>query len=140
MDRLQEEALDYLHQHIEEIVKVPVDMSCINEHLMNKLSTKFSINQIARFNDPKDRLKSHLLRYKIKEIFLENESQNLRRCLNCQKIYIQGEMLEVCGAGALKLDFYGNMFSAHVPADFDVNDLIAEVYVNSNSWTHTFWK
>ncbi|KAJ3377171.1 hypothetical protein HDU92_008558 [Lobulomyces angularis] len=111
MFQLQKQCLKFMKDNINDVVKVPIDMSCIKQELMIELSDLFSITELAKVKDSKDRLKSQLFFYKIQELFdqtnleeeeiyksisKKNESKklppswtSLNRCANCGQIYVE---------------------------------------------------
>ncbi|KAJ3208540.1 hypothetical protein HDU67_006686 [Dinochytrium kinnereticum] len=56
MQGLESICLAYVHDNINEIVKVPIDMSCINKPLLSKLSKLFSITELSTIIDLKDKM------------------------------------------------------------------------------------
>ncbi|KAI8617087.1 hypothetical protein BC830DRAFT_1115259 [Chytriomyces sp. MP71] len=68
MGALQDICLDYIHDHINDIIKVPIDLNCISKPLLQRLSELFSLVDLDEVIDPKDKLSSKLHMHKIQHI------------------------------------------------------------------------
>ncbi|KAG5462202.1 MAG: hypothetical protein BJ554DRAFT_5499, partial [Olpidium bornovanus] len=56
MAKLTEDCLDYCHQHLSEVLTVPLDMSCISEKLLVRLAAKFNIVELNMVVDKRDKV------------------------------------------------------------------------------------
>ncbi|KAJ3324381.1 hypothetical protein HDU76_013411 [Blyttiomyces sp. JEL0837] len=68
MQGLEDVCLEYVHDHINEIVKVPIDMSCVNKSLLQRLVKLFYMNEFDGIVDPKDKVLSKLYMHKIGDL------------------------------------------------------------------------
>ncbi len=57
---LVDDSLLYISRNLNEILKLPLDMNCINDHLTCKLASLLSIDQIEQLTDRKDKFQSWL--------------------------------------------------------------------------------
>lgn len=95
MPTLRDICLDYIHDNIEDVVKVPVDMQCINPDLMKRLSSRFTLPYLTAAKDPKDRIKSQIFRHKLHDmLFSQNEAAKTENSLqnNPQQSLGKGEL------------------------------------------------
>lgn len=60
IDDLIEKCLVFVSNHLEDVVKLPIEMGCLNTNLLDRLSTKVSLMELAALADPKDKLSSKL--------------------------------------------------------------------------------
>ncbi|ORY48990.1 hypothetical protein BCR33DRAFT_847674 [Rhizoclosmatium globosum] len=74
MASLQDICLEYIHDHINEIIKVPIDMNCICKSLLVRLAKLFSLSELNEIVDPKDKLISKLHMHKVTEILTQPKS------------------------------------------------------------------
>ncbi|KAI9356977.1 hypothetical protein DFJ73DRAFT_821670 [Zopfochytrium polystomum] len=78
MEPLENICLTYIHDHLDEVVKVPIDLACISKGLISKLASMFTMEELEQVVDSKDKLKSKLFMHKIGDI-LGNPSSTLTR-------------------------------------------------------------
>ena len=86
IDRLVRECLDYIGEHMEEISKVMVDMSCINTAIIREMAKKVSIDRLDCLKERKDKIVSRLFMKKL-ELLLEKEKNYLHKCAYCSKLF-----------------------------------------------------
>ena len=60
IDDLVEKCLVFVSKHLEEVVKLPIEMSCLSASLIDRLSGKVGLTDLATLIDPKDKLSSKL--------------------------------------------------------------------------------
>ena len=60
IEPLIEEACAFISQNLNDLLRMPIDFSCINDKLMSKISSMLKIEELDSLNDGKDRLKSRL--------------------------------------------------------------------------------
>jgi len=65
IDDLVEKCLLFVSKHLEEVVKLPIEMSCLSAVLLERLSIKVGLTDLATLNDPKDKLSSKLYQRKL---------------------------------------------------------------------------
>lgn len=84
----------------------------------------------------------------------------LFKCLNCKKVFStkseslfdmlsikdhhqpwSRSIVESCPLGEQTIDMWGQVSCPHTrDPSFDVNEYVAEIYVETNSWIKTFWR
>ncbi|KAI9339603.1 hypothetical protein BDR26DRAFT_934730 [Obelidium mucronatum] len=79
MATLQDICLEYIRDHINEIIKIPIDMNCIGKPLLSRLSKLLPIPELDTIVDPKDKLSSKLHMHKLSELLLKPITSS-KRC------------------------------------------------------------
>lgn len=113
MASLVEMALRFVAKHLSEIIKLPIDMNCMNSALVKRLAGILTLAELNELVDKKDKLTSKLYMKKLEHLF-EEEHNMLHRCANCGELYTshQREWM-VCSQAPLYVDFYGNPVAKH---------------------------
>ncbi|KAI9209044.1 uncharacterized protein BJ171DRAFT_174555 [Polychytrium aggregatum] len=140
---LEDICLKYLHDHINEIVKVPIDMSCINKGLMIKLARLFSLEELGRIIDPRDKISSQIYFYKTCEVLGDDpRSVQLYCCMVCKKVYPKSLHKSIrCDKGRILVDYFGEITAAHTrDPNFNINEYIATIHSQDPSWKNIFWR
>ena len=86
IDRLVRECLDFIGEHIEEISRVQVDMSCINTNIIREMAKKVSLDRLDVLKERKDKIVSRLFMKKL-ELLLEKDKNHLYKCAYCNKLF-----------------------------------------------------
>ena len=76
MTKLVDECLDYFIKNINDILRLPIDMSCIVGPLQKKLATRMNDEELDQVKDRKDKLVGKLYMNKL-HLNLEEESKQL---------------------------------------------------------------
>ena len=75
MAGLVDETLDYVSEHLQDILQLPIDMNCMNSALVKRLAAKVEIELLENLVDKKDKLKSKIFMKKLEILF--QDSQNM---------------------------------------------------------------
>lgn len=62
---LVEKCLEFFSNHLEEVIKLPIEMNCLNTSLLDRLSAKVGLTELATLNDLRDKLSSKLYQRKL---------------------------------------------------------------------------
>lgn len=115
MQRLVDECLQFVHDHINEVIKLPIDLNCINAGLVTRLSALFTVSELERIEDRRDKLRGKLWMKRV-ESLLEKPGNVLVCCAECGKVYCRRFQNELaCSCAKPNIDFHGNVISRHVP-------------------------
>lgn len=99
--------MDFFVENIDEIVKVQVDMSCINSQIIREMSKKLDLGKLDTLKERKDKLVSRLFMKKL-EILLEKEDNYLWKCCYCNKLFTKRQRKELtCYKGKKFIDYNG---------------------------------
>ncbi len=71
--------------NIKEVVKLPIEMSCIYEKLLKQLASLCKVQDLESLHDPKDKLQSSLFMKKLDElVYKEEQTYLLYLCSYCK--------------------------------------------------------
>ena len=76
MKRLVEECLRFLHARFNSIVKLPIDLGCLNQSLLTRLARLFSDAEMDGLRDRKDKLLSKVYMHRT-QFLLEDRANRL---------------------------------------------------------------
>ena len=65
MKPLVDKALEYIADNLQEIILLPIDMSCMNQQLVKQLASITDVAILETLNDRKDKLRSKLYMKKL---------------------------------------------------------------------------
>lgn len=142
MPQLLDECINYINNHLQEILKLSIDMTCISSGLLKKLASIAIIENLDEIKERKDKLVSKLYMKKL-ELLLEDESNVLFRCAYCNKLYTRSQKAwMICTKAKLFIDFHGNVIAEHVAdRNWEINKFIHFLRQQGGlSWRETYWK
>jgi len=140
MGPLVEDCLRYIHLHINQIVKLPIDFGCINATLLHRLTEKFSVDELDDIKDQREKLVGRLYMKKL-ELFLENEEpRTLQQCCNCKRLYTQHAGPARCTEAKMTIDYHGAVVARHKPnPEWRVSRYILRLRSEGKSWREIYW-
>jgi hypothetical protein len=78
--------VDYIAQHVSEVVKLPLDLSCISGTIIARIAERLDAADLDRVRDARDKLLSRLYEKKVAEL-IAAEGGTLCRCAFCNKVF-----------------------------------------------------
>ena len=115
MQRLVDKCLQFVHDHVNEVIKLPIDLNCINAGLVTRLAALFTVPELERIEDRRDKLRGKLWMKRV-ESLLEKPGNVLVCCAECGKVYCRRfQSMLTCSRAKPSIDFHGNVISRHVP-------------------------
>ncbi|CAG9324974.1 unnamed protein product [Blepharisma stoltei] len=141
MQTLVSECLEFVSRNLEEVVKLPIDMSCLNQGLLKQLARLANPEQLDDIKDRKDKLVSKLFMKKIEEI-MEDENNNFNRCVYCNKLFTNEQHdWMICEKARIFIDFHGNVIAEHVAdRNWEFNKFMLYLKDQGLSWREIYWK
>lgn len=131
MDKLVDQCLKYFCERINSIVKLPLDLSCISDEIVDKLCRILHDKQLNHFQDKKGIFSDRIYTTKINQLL---ENHTFFKCSLCSKIYTSDLKDLHCSNAQNQIDYYGNSLIFHLPlAEFN-----GKIYYNtllSHSYT-----
>jgi hypothetical protein len=82
MSSLVDICLTFVCGNLNEILKMPIDLNCLNHDLLSRLSARLTVEVLDDLSDRKDKLVSRLYMRKLEELFVD-EGKIITRCANC---------------------------------------------------------
>lgn len=80
MGRLIEDCISFIVKNLSEIVKIPIDMSCLNQSALKSISESVTLEELDACKDPRDSLQSKLFMHKLEQI-MKDETNILNKCM-----------------------------------------------------------
>jgi hypothetical protein len=140
MDKLVRQSLDYIHEHINEIMSTNCNVSCIPDPLFRQLVKQFeNPYEIEQIHDRKNKIRGKLFEYNLEQILNEKKIIRCQYCLTIMTVE-QMEYLP-CLTDRLIFNINGKLSFQHkIDFKFDINQWIKDLYIRGeNSWRNTFW-
>jgi len=140
MDQLVGQSLNYIHEHINEILSTNCNVSCIPDPLFRQLCKQFeNPYEMEQIHDRKNKIRGKLFEYNLEELLNENKIIRCQYCLTIMTIE-QMEYLP-CLADRLILKTNGKLYFQHkIDSKFDINQWIKDIHTRGeNLWRNTFW-
>lgn len=141
MNDLVKQCLEFTAKNLEEVVKLPIDMSCLSQNLLKQLAKYINPELLDEVKDRKDKLLSKIYMKKLEEL-LEDENNTLSRCVYCNKLYTarQNEWM-VCEKATIFIDFHGNVIAEHVPdRNWQANKFLLYLKEQGLTWKEIYWR
>ena len=140
MDKLVQQSLDYIHEHINEIMATNCNVSCIPDPLFRQLAKHFdNPYEIEQIHDRKNKIRGKLFEYNLEQILNEKKIIRCQYCLSIMTVE-QMECLP-CLTDRLIINTNGKLSFQHkIDFKFDINQWIKDLHTRGeNSWRNTFW-
>jgi len=141
MQKLVDLCLQFVCRNANEILKMPIDLNCLNQELLTKLSAYLTAEELEEWNDRRDKLLSRLYMKKIEALFQSDENM-ISRCAFCGKLFaLKNKSKMACSKAKIFIDFNGSVIVEHVPVpNWDVNKYLLSLRARKLSWREIYWK
>lgn len=112
MAKLVDECIKYIKENISDVVRLPIDMNCLNSNLIKKISQAITLDELINLKDRKDKLSSKIYMKKLEALMEEGETCNLFRCVYCNSLFTndQREWM-ICSKAKIFIDFHGSVIA-----------------------------
>ena len=142
--RLVEECLGFFVNHINQILLLPLDLSCISNKLLKRMAGLMDLAALEAVSDKRDRILNRIFMVKLERL-MEDESANLQRCFYCHQLFtFEQQASLVCPKADKKIfiDSNGQAIVTHVvDRSFDLNKFIVHLKKQRNmTWKQIFYK
>ena len=115
MRDLVNDCLQYFKSHISDVVRSPINLSCVSDDLVEKLSLSFSPEELELVTDKRDKILSRLYIYKAQKL-VEEHAHTLEQCSLCRSIYTKRDRSRLyCSACPPTVGPTGKMEKRHIP-------------------------
>lgn len=141
MKSLINEWTQFIAKNISEIVKIPIDMSCLSQQIIKNIASWLTLEELDSCKDPRDSLQSKLFSHKLEELLKKDENK-LSRWIYCNTLYTeqQNEWMSWPKADIF-IDYRGRVLAKHVPdSNWDINEFFSYLKKHGVSWRRIFWK
>ncbi|KAJ9459909.1 hypothetical protein DIPPA_22715 [Diplonema papillatum] len=147
MKSLVAESLEYVVQHLQEIIKLPIDLDCINKTLLCRIASMLSVEALEKLRDRKDKIVGSLYLLKIDSLLKATDpagkSTNvLYRCVHCRRLFAESQKAwSVCTKSQPFITYHGKSVSFHVPdTRWDVSAYLAAQRMKRLSWKDVYYR
>lgn len=140
MDKLVQQTLDYIYEHINEIMATNCNVACIPDPLFRRLAQQFeNPYEIEQIQDRKNRMRGKLFENSLERLLTEKKILRCQFCLTIMTID-QTESLP-CLSDRLIFKTNGELaFQHRIDPKFDLTQWIKDIHARAdNSWRNTFW-
>lgn len=142
MPRLVQECVNFMKNHLQDVLRLPIDLNCITSSILKDLASVTQIEDLDELKDRKDKLISKLYMKKL-EIMLGDENNALFRCVYCNKLFTRAQKTwMICSKAKIFIDFHGTVIAEHVAdRSWDANKFIYFLRQQGGlSWREIHWK
>lgn len=120
MKGLVQECIDFVIENLHDVVRLPIDMNCLNQNLIKRIANQVTIERLDDLVDKRDKLTSKLFMKKLQTLLSSsggavnsNDGQNqgstlLSRCIYCGTLYTSEQnQWMMCANAKIFIDFHG---------------------------------
>ena len=89
MKGLVQECIDFVIDNLHDVVRLPIDMNCLNQNLIKRIANQVTIERLDDLVDKRDKLTSKLFMKKLQSLINTSEGSTqsgvtvLNRCIYC---------------------------------------------------------
>ncbi|CAM9734134.1 unnamed protein product, partial [Discosporangium mesarthrocarpum] len=153
MHRLVGECLRFVGDHLSEIVKLPIDLSCLTDGMVLQLAKLMTLEQLAGVKDRKDKLLSRIHKKRIELDFRDRPqgarggkgkvtgSNVIHCCRHCARLFPDKVRDTVsCPEAPPSVDFRGQLVQRHEPLrPWSLTKTVTSLHQRGMSWTAVYW-
>ena len=150
MDSLVEICLQFIATHLNEIIKLPIDLACISEKLMNRLASLTPPRVLAVTKDKRDKILNKLYKRRVEIDFSRKAGSKsgvrsiasfLTCCQHCGFVYLEHfDDTLVCKDAEAYVDFRGNLRYRHVSiASWSLTGYLKSLHAGGMTWEAIYW-
>ena len=150
MDVLVDECLVCIANNLNDIIKLPIDLSCISDRLINKLALLISPKVLSETKDKKDKILNKLYKRRVELDFSRKSSSNHSNSLNskrgiasslmcckyCGMIYLETYIISLnCSIAPMIIDYHGSLTRRHYSiAGWSLTSYLKSLHAGGMSW------
>lgn len=141
MDALVRECIQFFKVHANDIISLPIDLSCINEPLIDQISELYTPEDIDHLIDPKRKIKNRLFRRTL-DMLLKEFGGLIRQCSRCGDLFSESHWNDLkCNAGTFFVDFHGKASSRHLCSrNWELSKYILGLRMRGFQWSDIYWQ
>lgn len=150
MDALVEICLQFMAQHLTEIIKLPIDLSCVSEKLLNKLAVLTPPHVLATTKDKKEKILHKLYKRRVEIDFsrkaasksskVRSIASSLTCCMHCGTVYLENyEEYLSCTEAKAFVDFRGKICHYHfsIP-NWSLTSYLKTLHAGGMNWVKVY--
>ncbi|CAH0389075.1 unnamed protein product [Bemisia tabaci] len=151
MDPLLNDCLEYVHSNINAIVKMNINLLCLNDSIISRLCDYFSNTDVENIKDKKDKIQPRLfckLILSLGEVEPDEKKNHyatiatLFRCGRCCKLISRSNASQIlCKPQFMKLTTMGKIVNMHTREQgWTLGDHIRGLYNDLKTWRRVYWR
>lgn len=164
MDALVEQCIQHIAVNLNDIVKLPIDLSCISEKLVNRIAYLVSPKSLTETRDRKDKVLTKLYKRRVEldfsrrgsvskashnangesagpPTYIKTIAASLTCCRNCSIVYLENYSGALhCNRALPTVDFRGNMTQQHcsIPG-WSLTAYLKALHAGGMAWDAIYW-
>lgn len=150
MEKLVDLCIEHISNNLNDIIKLPIDLSCINEKLINKLAQITHPNVLAVTKDRKDKILNKLYKRRVELDFsrknnlkngMRSIASSLTCCRHCGMVYLDNYISSLyCKSSLLSIDFRGKLARRHdaIP-NWSLTAYLKALHAGGMNWESIYW-
>jgi hypothetical protein len=161
METLVEHCVAQMVQNLNDIIKLPIDLSCISEKLINRMASFIHPKQLAEIKDRKDKILTKLYKRRVELDFSRkgsasksvpsyafsstqsnrNIAASLTCCRYCGMVYLENYVSSlVCRKSPPSIDFRGRLASRHSSiTGWSLTSYLKTLHAGGMGWDSIYW-
>lgn len=150
MDGLVDKCLEHISGCLNDIIKLPIDLSCISEKLVNKLASLTHPNILAVTKDRKDKILNKLYKRRVEIDFsrkstgkngVKTIATSLNCCKHCGNIYLDSYVNSLkCPSAPSSISFRGVLCQRHNPVSgWSLTAYLKALHIGGMGWDAIYW-
>ncbi|XP_047740867.1 SANT and BTB domain regulator of class switch recombination-like [Hyalella azteca] len=151
MSPLVTELLVFMHKHAQDVLLAQTNLSCLPDHLLNRLSRQFSHWEVEALQDPKDRLQGRLYSRLLQALCeacpaptrgIFRTAATLYRCQDCGALVSrQIERLVECTCYNTHVTTTGAVYYLHSrDPTWSLTEHVKELKSSLKTWRLVYWR
>jgi hypothetical protein len=147
---LVERCLDYMHEHLSAIIKLPIDFGCIHQSLLERLAGRLTVDELDQVQDSRDKLVGRIYMTKLEDFLAEGAKKAkeagaigaLQQCVRCKRVFTPSQQeWMVCSQAKMVIDFHGAVVARHTPnPDWSIKRYLLRLCSQGLSWRTIYWR
>jgi len=150
MDALVEHCLVHISNTLNETIRLPIDLSCISDKIVNRLAALTSPKTLAHTKDRKDKILNKLYKRRVELDFSRKSgarggvrtiAASLTCCRYCGIVYLDNCVSFLhCNDSPLAIDYRGKLTKRHnaIPA-WSLTTYLKNLHVSGMNWDCIYW-
>ena len=150
MEALVEHCLVHISNNLNETIRLPIDLSCISDKIVNRLAALTHLKTLAHTKDRKDKLLNKLYKRRVELDFSRKSgarggvrtiAASLTCCRYCGIVYLDNWVSYLhCNQSPLAIDYRGKLTKRHsaIPA-WSLTTYLKSLHTSGMNWDCIYW-
>jgi hypothetical protein len=150
METLVEHCLAHISTNLNETIRLPIDLSCISDKIVNRLAALTHPKTLANTKDRKDKILNKLYKRRVELDFsrksgarggIRTIAASLTCCRYCGIVYLDNWVSFMhCKNSPLAIDYRGKLSKRHSPIpQWSLTAYLKNLHVSGMNWDSIYW-